>query len=100
MTQEYNFQPKEARIMEFFYKKYELEKKREYFFIRDVYDGLNKSIPHISLRLLLVGLEEKGYIESIKIGRLNNYNRVFRLNVDPETAGGVWLVSRRSNSNN
>lgn len=90
----FNINEQQLKILDFFYTEFYVLKNHNYFLIRDVYVKINKSIPHLTLRLLLVDLEEKGFIESLKVGGLNNYNRVFRLNIEPQSKGGVYVVAR------
>lgn len=82
------------KILEWFYNKYSSGNKN-FFQIKDISKDFH-DISYLYIRILLVSLEEEGFIESIKTGKRANYFRCFRLNLDPQSKGGVYYLSRTS----
>lgn len=73
---------------------------KKHFQINEVCKFITLNIPPLRLRVRLVGLEERGFIESLKVGKFNNYHRVFRINLDPESPGFLYYVARKNNKVN
>lgn len=84
------------KILNLFVDRY-VAGQRDYLNVNEVYKLLDKKISSMRIRFSLLFLEELEYIEGRKFGKWNEYYRAFRINLDPESRGAVYYVSRRNN---
>ena len=73
-----------------------LKGNKRFISIAEMYSGLDHEIPRIPLRFILLWLLENEYVESMNTGKFSNYYRVFRVNLEPKSAGCEYYVARKN----
>ena len=85
------------KIIEYLSDEYK-QNNKEYLSVKDIHINF-KDISYFKIRLILIELLENKYIESLKIGNKYNYYRAFRINLEPDSPGVCFYVSRNNIKN-